>query len=62
MPGQMDGFGLAEWCQSHHPSVPVLLTSGFSGGRGLPDAVNRFIEKPYSQSRVARRIAALLGS
>jgi CheY-like chemotaxis protein len=61
MPGKMDGFGLAEWCQSHHPSVPVLLTSGYSGGRCLPCAANRFIEKPYSQTRVARQIAALLG-
>jgi hypothetical protein len=56
-------MGLAEWLQSHHPAVPVLLTSGYHGGRKLPfePAVgNRFIEKPYSQTQVARRIAALL--
>lgn len=63
MPGQMDGFGLAEWFRSHYPNVPVLLTSGYNGGRslsvgGMPGV--RFIEKPYSQSHVARRIAALL--
>jgi CheY-like chemotaxis protein len=63
MPGKMDGFGLAEWFRSHHPKVPVLLTSGFCGGRGLAaDLVpgNSFIEKPYSQKQVARRIADLL--
>lgn len=63
MPGSMDGFGLAEWFRSHHPEVPVLLTSGFSGNRGLtadPVLVNGFIEKPYSQKQVERRIAALL--
>jgi CheY-like chemotaxis protein len=65
MPGKMDGFGLAEWFQMHYPSVPVLLTSGYyNGGRNpsvawLPGA--RFIEKPYSQTQVARRIAALIG-
>jgi DNA-binding NtrC family response regulator len=66
MPGKMDGVGLAEWFQSHHPTVPVLLTSGYNGGRAVsaPGAIarNRFIEKPYSQTQVARRIAALLDS
>ncbi len=63
MPGKMDGLGLAEWFQSHHPSVPVLLTSGYNGGRSVPvDPISRtrFIEKPYSQTQVARQIAALL--
>ncbi len=63
MPGKMDGFGLAEWFQSHFPSVPVLLTSGYNGGRNLPTdpmSRTRFIEKPYSQTQVARQIAALL--
>lgn len=63
MPGKMDGFGLAEWFRSNYPSVPVLLTSGYNGGRSLSAASisgGRFIEKPYSQTQVARRIAALL--
>jgi CheY-like chemotaxis protein len=63
MPGKMDGFGLAEWFRSHHPSVPVLLTSGYNGGRNLPvdqRSHTRFIEKPYSQTQVARQIATLL--
>jgi hypothetical protein len=41
----------------------VLLTSGYNGGRKLPTTSgsgSRFIEKPYSQTQVARRIAALL--
>ncbi len=65
MPGKMDGFGLAEWFRSHFPSVPVLLTSGYNGGRSLAAASIpgvRFIEKPYSQTQVARRIATLLGT
>lgn len=65
MPGKMDGYGLAEWFRSNYPQVPVLLTSGFSGGRGQSAASipgGGFIEKPYSQNQVARRIAALLDS
>jgi DNA-binding NtrC family response regulator len=62
MPGKMDGFGLADWLQSHHPDVPVLLTSGYGGRASIPSAISggRFIEKPYSQTQVERRIAALL--
>jgi len=62
MPGDMDGFGLAEWVRSRYPSVPVLLTSGY-GGRSLPAASIsglRFIAKPYSQNQVAQWIATLL--
>src|SRR5690348_159246 len=33
MPGAMDGFGLAKWCETHHPDIPVLLTSGYSPNR-----------------------------
>jgi len=65
MPGSMDGFGLAEWFRSHYPSVPVLLTSGYNGGRSIPAASLpgvRFIEKPYSQTQVEQRIAALIAS
>jgi CheY-like chemotaxis protein len=65
MPGKMDGVALAEWFQLHYPSVPVLLTSGYNGGRPVasgPMFRNRFIEKPYSQTQVERRIAALLDS
>jgi CheY-like chemotaxis protein len=65
MPGQMDGLALAEWFQAHYPAVPVLLTSGYNGGRKLPASPvsgTRFIEKPYSQTQVARRIAALLNA
>jgi CheY-like chemotaxis protein len=65
MPGQMDGFGLAAWFQSRYPTVPVLLTSGYNGGRSLPPTSSsgtRFIEKPYSQKQVAQHIAALLAA
>ncbi len=64
MPGKMDGIGLAEWFRSNHPEVPVLLTSGYNGGRVGGQGQGfapRFIEKPYSQTQVAQRIAALLG-
>jgi CheY-like chemotaxis protein len=62
MPGSMDGLGLARWLRTTHPEIPVILTSGYIGGRAGPDSVPgvRFIPKPYSQANVAERIAALI--
>ena len=60
MPGELDGAGLARWIRSHHPEVPVLLTSGYSAASShLPREVG-LIEKPYTQAQVLRRIRALL--
>ena len=63
MPGEMDGVGLAEWCHTNRPALPVLLTSGYSGLRSPPTTSlprSGFIEKPYSQIQVESRIAELL--
>jgi CheY-like chemotaxis protein len=62
MPGRMDGLGLAKWLRTHHPQISVILTSGYNAGRLSPDSIPgvRFIEKPYSQVQVERRIAALI--
>ncbi|HXT78478.1 MAG TPA: response regulator [Acetobacteraceae bacterium] len=61
MPGPMDGRGLARWVREHHPTTPVLLTTGYSGhGNYDRGDVTRVIEKPYSQGEVMRQIAAIL--
>lgn len=61
MPGSLDGVGLAHWVRAHHPDIHVILTSGYDGGRGgKRDVEVRFIEKPYSQAAVVRRIEAML--
>lgn len=62
MPGAMDGFGLAKWCQTHHPEIPVLLTSGYNPNRVKTgnDGAVQLITKPYTQAQIAHRIAAVL--
>ncbi|MBV9248951.1 MAG: response regulator [Acetobacteraceae bacterium] len=65
MPGDMDGFGLARWIRAHHPEIPVLLASGFSVRREANHALSHevpLITKPYSQSRLQRRINEILSS
>jgi DNA-binding response OmpR family regulator len=59
MPGDMKGDSLAEWLSTHHPTVPVIMTSG----REIPDiraADRRFIRKPYALSDVEHQIRELL--
>ncbi len=63
MPGDMDGFALAQWLRVHHPDVSVLLTSGYYASRnrgGVPIQDVKLIEKPYSQAQVLRRIRDLI--
>src|SRR5580692_1478156 len=38
MPGQLDGFGLAEWAKSVRPDLKVLYTSGYSWAAAQPMA------------------------
>ena len=62
MPGDMDGFALAQWLRLNHPQVSILLTSGYYGSRKTsgPEEDVKLIEKPYSQAQVLRRIKSLL--
>ncbi|MEM9530658.1 MAG: ATP-binding protein [Pseudomonadota bacterium] len=53
MPGQSDGYQLAEWVQANRPDVTVLMTSGYSPGApqrpGLP-----LLPKPFTRAQLAR--------
>lgn len=48
MPGGIDGYELARQAKAMHPSIKVLLTSGYLDA-GL-------LTKPYSQSELAQRL------
>jgi hypothetical protein len=67
MPGEVDGFALAELILDRFPATRVVLTSGFIG-TGLVDYENRWkklagtvtlLRKPYRRDDLA---AALRGS
>lgn len=62
MPGDMDGFALAQWLRTNHPEVSILLTSGYYASRKSSGPIEdvKLIEKPYSQAQVLRRIRSLL--
>lgn len=57
MPGSIDGFGLAMWMQEHRPSMPIIITSGFSTPPDIASInplVARIVGKPYRPQDVAR--------
>jgi two-component system cell cycle sensor histidine kinase/response regulator CckA len=65
MPG-ISGLEALERIRQYRPSVPVLLTSGFSE-REVSDVLAhdracRFIQKPYTAAALQRQIAAMLRS
>lgn len=60
MPGEVDGFALANLIATRYPDVRVLLTSGFPGHMeeietGLQPA-SRILQKPYRKEQLARAI------
>lgn len=62
MPGEMDGFQLAAWIHKRFPTVDVILTSGYSDVRNLPDFLKygTHIAKPYSYDALLVCIEALM--
>jgi len=50
MPGNRDGFALAQWVRTHRPEIPVVLASGDSSkiqNAHDPCADEPFFSKPY---------------
>jgi CheY-like chemotaxis protein len=48
MPGEMDGIGLSRWLASHHPGLPVVLTSGYVlAPERLQGLHVQFVRKPF---------------
>ncbi len=66
MPGGMNGVELAKQALELRPDLKLLLTSGYSGEVTLEKEhspqIGEILQKPYSQSELARRIHNLLDS
>lgn len=63
MPGDMNGLALAASIRGRWPAIAVLVTSGrvMPGGDSLPAGAD-FLPKPYRQTEMVRRIAAIMVS
>jgi CheY-like chemotaxis protein len=59
MPGEMDGYALAQWVRQHKPSLPVVLVSGYHQAPAKPQF--RVLTEPCPQDELlgALRDAAM---
>jgi DNA-binding NtrC family response regulator len=51
MPGDMDGFALAEWVRDHRPGVEIIICSGDLRSKermGESTKLGAFLAKPYT--------------
>jgi CheY-like chemotaxis protein len=63
MPGDINGFGLAQWVLGQRPGVKVILTSGVIRTADLAVDLGRIgpiLAKPYETATVVRRIRAAM--
>jgi CheY-like chemotaxis protein len=65
MPGEMDGFGLANWVRQRQPWLEMLLTSGNARAASTAGDLcedGPLEQKPYHPQTILSRIQRLLGS
>jgi CheY-like chemotaxis protein len=60
MPGGMDGLALAREATRRRPGLPVLLTTGYTGGPGAEPIGVPVLRKPYSIDDLAQALARAL--
>ncbi|MDH3355795.1 MAG: ATP-binding protein, partial [Chromatiales bacterium] len=64
MPGDINGYELAELATINHPKLKVVLTSGYTGKAVAYNGQARFntnlLSKPYSQAELAKRMRKIL--
>ena len=63
MPGEMDGFGLAQWLRKNRPGLPVVLCSGDSRKAETAHhlcAGEPFLTKPFDLHLALAKIRQLL--
>jgi DNA-binding NtrC family response regulator len=60
----VSGLALAEHCAKHHPSVKVLLTSGYvedpAHAASIESGAPPFMHEPLSREGLARRVRSVL--
>jgi DNA-binding NtrC family response regulator len=52
MPGTVDGMDLTRYVQSHHPHIPVVVTSGHVSSKEVDSLGVPFVAKPYDRAKV----------
>jgi CheY-like chemotaxis protein len=56
LPGEVDGWQIAERCREHDPQIPVIYASGFSPVAARPVAGSLSLKKPYHPEEMLQAI------
>ena len=64
MPGELNGYALAQWVRTNRPGIHVLLTSGYPGQAKLAAGASAdwtLLIKPYDYEYLQQHIRRLTG-
>ena len=56
LPGNVDGWQIAERCREHNPDLPVIYTTGFSPVAPRPVAGSMLLQKPFHPRDIVRAV------
>jgi len=59
LPGQVDGWQIAERCREQDPELPVIYATGFSPSPPRPVPGSRIVQKPFHPDEIVRTIREL---
>jgi CheY-like chemotaxis protein len=54
LPGEVDGWQIAECCRAHDPDLPVIYATGFSPVEARPVPGSVSLKKPYHPDQIVR--------
>ena len=56
LPGQIDGWQIAERCREHDPGLPVIYATGFSPVSARPVPGSLSLQKPYHPEEIVQAV------
>jgi DNA-binding NtrC family response regulator len=56
LPGQVDGWQIAELCREHDPGLPVIYATDFSPVEARPVPGSLTLQKPCSPDRIVKAV------
>ena len=56
LPGQVDGWQIAELCREHDPGLPVIYATGFSPVEARPVPGSLTLQKPCQPDRIVKAV------
>jgi len=59
MPGEMDGISLAKVIRSRHPTIPILLATGYSEAASKVDTDFPILRKPFAIHELSQALAKI---